>query len=105
MEITPQEAAALVDSGNAQLVDVREPYEHEVGHITGANHVPMAELAQTAESMDRDRPIVFYCRLGGRSLMAAQAFAGAGYDARSIAGGILAWQREGLPMQGEVADH
>ncbi len=61
-----------------------------------------------AESIDRDRPVVFYCRLGARSGMAANAFRRAGYDARSLDGGISAWHEQGNPLEpddGQVADH
>jgi rhodanese-related sulfurtransferase len=52
--------------------------------------------------------VVFYCRLGARSGMAAQAFRRAGYDAYSMDGGITAWHERGMPLEpdgGEVADH
>ena len=52
--------------------------------------------------------MIFHCRLGVRSLMAAQAFKGGGLDARSMAGGIQAWSDEGRPMEPDgatVADH
>ena len=107
IEVTPQRARELLDSGEAVVVDVREDYEREAGHIEGSRHIELERLASQAESLPRDKPIVFQCRLGGRSAMAAQAFARAGYDARNLAGGIVAWDEAGLPVGGggEVADH
>jgi len=61
-----------------------------------------------AGSVDRERPVIFVCRVGSRSLMAAQAFRKAGYDAYSMAGGVLQWADEGRPLEpenGRVADH
>src|ERR671914_2185520 len=98
----------MQEQGEIALVDVREPYEHEAGHIAGDRHVPMAELSGAAESIGRDRPVVFYCRVGARSEMAAQAFRASGWDARNMDGGLVAWDRAGLPLEpegGTVADH
>lgn len=94
--------------GEIQLVDVREDYEHEAGRIAGARHVELERLAANADSLARDRPLVFYCRLGARSGMAANAFRRAGYDAYSMVGGIAAWDQQGFPLEptdGHVADH
>jgi rhodanese-related sulfurtransferase len=105
VDLTAQEAAARIDAGQADLVDVREPYEYEAGRIEGARHVPLQELAPLAQELDRERPLIFVCRVGGRSAMAADAFRGAGFDAYNLSGGVLAWQRAGLPFTGVVADH
>lgn len=104
-ELSPQDAAQLLARGEAQLVDVREPYEHDAGRIAGARHVELGELAAEAETIDRERPVVFYCRVGARSAMAAQAFAASGWDAYNLSGGIVSWVVAGLPIEGEVADH
>jgi rhodanese-related sulfurtransferase len=90
---------------DVQLVDVREPHEFEAGRIAGARHVALGRLAEEADSLDRSRPIVFYCRVGGRSAMATQAFQASGYDAHNLAGGVVAWTVSGLPFEGRVADH
>ena len=89
----------------AQLIDVREDYEWAAGRIPGSRHVELSHVAQEAETIVRDAPVVFICRVGGRSTMAANAFRRAGYEAYSLAGGVLAWQARGLPFEGEVADH
>jgi rhodanese-related sulfurtransferase len=107
IEVTPAQAREMVDGG-AQLVDVREGYEVEAGRIAGARHIELERLASQAETIDRDRAVVFHCRLGSRSAMAAQAFRAAGYDAWSMAGGIQRWFDEELPIEpdgGYVADH
>jgi rhodanese-related sulfurtransferase len=108
IEVTPQEARARIDSGEAQLVDVRESYEWDEGRIAGARHIELERLASQAESIDKDRPVIFQCRLGARSAMAAQAFRTAGYDAYTMTGGLQRWADEGLPLEpedGRVADH
>lgn len=104
-ELSPEVVAELLAREEAQLVDVREPYEHAAGRIADARHVQLGLLAQQADTIDRERPVVFYCRVGARSAMATQAFAVAGYDAWNLSGGIVGWVASGLPIEGEVAAH
>jgi rhodanese-related sulfurtransferase len=97
-DYTPKEVAELLVDAELQLVDVREPDEWEAGRIAGARHVPLAQLPVEVDGLDRDRPIVFYCRSGSRSAMATEAFRGAGFDAHNMAGGLLEWEAAGLPL-------
>ena len=108
IEVAPARAAELIADGSVQLVDVRETYEHDAGRIEGARHVELERLASQAESIDKTTPVLFYCRLGARSGMAAQAFRRAGYEAYSLTGGLQAWHEAGQPLEpadGHVADH
>ena len=108
MDIDPVQVAALVRDGKVQLIDVREDYEWEAGRIPGARHLALGEVAAQAESIHRETPVVFYCRVGGRSSMAANAFAQAGYEAYNMTGGVLGWVSQDLPLEpdgGRVADH
>jgi len=100
-EIDPTRVAELAASGEAELVDVRTPNEHEAGRIAGARHIPFDELTARAEEIDRSRPVVLFCRAGGRSGAAAQAFAASGWEAHSMAGGIERWVEQGLPIEPE----
>ena len=106
LEIEPAEVATLAESGEAEVIDVRRDYEHEAGHIAGSRHIEMNDLTSHADSIPKDRTVVFYCRGGSRSAMAAEAFSQAGFDARNMAGGMKAWAEQGLPLEpadGEVA--
>ena len=108
IDLSPAEVAELLARGEIQLIDVREPYEREAGYIAGSRHIELERLAGRAETIRRDQPVVFQCRLGARSAMAAQAFRTAGWDARNLAGGITAWVDAGLPIapeDGRVAAH
>jgi rhodanese-related sulfurtransferase len=107
IEVTPERAREMLEAGEALVVDVREPYEREAGHIEGSRHIEMERLASKAETLPRDQPIVFQCRLGARSALAAQAFRRAGFDAWSMHGGLQLWHDLGLPVAGggEVAVH
>ena len=98
-DYTPQEVSELLQQGVIQLIDVRETYEHEAGRIAGDRLVVLTELATQADTIDRDRPVVFYCRSGSRSAMATEAFRGAGYDAHNMEGGLLDWAAAGLPLE------
>lgn len=109
IEVDPERVAQwLREDSQPQLIDVRERYEREAGHIADTRHIELGQLSQRADSVGRERPVVFYCRVGSRSLMAAQAFRAAGYDAYSMAGGLKRWAQEGRPLSpdgGTVADH
>jgi rhodanese-related sulfurtransferase len=107
-DLTPQEVAELNARGEVQLIDVREPYEVEAGRIAGGRHIELTELAAQVETIDRHRPVVFYCRSGGRSAMAAELFRGAGFTAHNMSGGLVEWVAVGLPIEpedGYVANH
>src|SRR4051794_24443588 len=104
-ELPPETVAELVADGSIQLLDVREDYEREAGHVEGARHVPLAELTAAAPSIDPAVPVVFVCRVGARSSMAAWSFARAGFDSHNLSGGVLAWVDSGLPFDGVVVDH
>jgi rhodanese-related sulfurtransferase len=97
-DLAPAQVQELKRDG-AQLVDVRLPDEREAGRIPDDTaHIELDDLSERAGSLDRDRPIVFYCRSGSRSAMAAQAFAAAGFDAHNLDGGLKAWVAAGLPL-------
>jgi rhodanese-related sulfurtransferase len=106
-EVNPTEAKRLIDSG-AQLIDVRTDVEYEAGHIPGARHVPLADVQRESAALDREKPVILYCRSGNRSGPAADAFAASGWDAHSIEGGLLAWADARLelePEAGSVAEN
>jgi rhodanese-related sulfurtransferase len=106
-DYSPREVADLLAQGGIQLIDVRQPYEHEAGRIAGDRHLELTQLAALADTIDRDQPLVFYCRSGARSAMATEAFRNAGFDAHNMRGGVLEWEAAGLPLEpagGYVAD-
>jgi rhodanese-related sulfurtransferase len=109
IEVEPARVAEwLAGDPPVQLVDVREDYERAAGHIEDSRHIELGQLTSQAATLASDRPVVFYCRVGSRSLMAAQAFRTAGFQAYSMGGGLLRWAREGRalsPEGGHVANH
>ncbi len=96
-EIWPEEAERLAAEG-VRLVDVREEYEWEEGHIPGAVHVPRGYLEMQIEGTapDRDAPVILYCAQGVRSLLGAMQLKAMGYrEPISMAGGFQVWKSEG----------
>lgn len=102
-EISVEALAAETPDGHV-LIDVREPAEFTTGHLAGALPIPRGVLefqieanaasrCTTEPAMDiRERPIVLYCRTGGRSALAAESLQKLGFTrVRSLAGGITAW--------------
>lgn len=107
-DLSPEEVRRLIDEDAAELIDVREPYEHEAGRIEGSRHIEIPQLTAAAAELDQQRPIVFYCRSGARSSMTTQAFRASGFNAFNLTGGLLAWVDKGLPIVpdgGTVAPH
>ncbi|MGI8505778.1 MAG: rhodanese-like domain-containing protein [Solirubrobacteraceae bacterium] len=107
VDYTPQQVSELLARGQIELIDVRQPHEHEAGRIGGDRLIELSAVAAQAETVDRSQPVVFYCRSGARSAMATDAFAQAGFDAHNMTGGLLGWEAAGLPLEppgGYVAD-
>jgi rhodanese-related sulfurtransferase len=96
-EVSRDEAQKLIDEG-AQVIDVRTDHEWEAGRIAGATHLPLDELNERSNEIDKDRPVLLYCRGGNRSTMAAAALTDAGYDAAKLSEGIVGWEEAGLPL-------
>ncbi len=109
IDVDPERVAGwLAEDPPPQVIDVRELYEREAGHIEGTRHIELVQLTAEASTIDRERPVIFYCRVGSRSTMAAQALRAAGFEAYSMAGGLARWAREGMPLiprDGHVAEH
>ena len=94
--LAPGEVKAVLDKdkkGNFLLLDVRQPEEYEAGHIAGAMLIPLGELEARQEELERDKKIITYCRSGRRSMAAAIALCGLGFEGvHNLEGGILNWR-------------
>lgn len=79
-------------SGDYQLLDVRQPKEYEAGHIAGATLIPIRELPDRLHELDKAKPLIVYCAVGGRSAAAAQLLSGQEFrEVYNLSGGIKAW--------------
>jgi len=95
VHLHPSAVAALLKAGREiLLLDVREPWEHQVARIESSTLVPMNQLPGRLDSLDRSREIVVYCHHGVRSDMAAEWLRSQGFTAKNLLGGIDAWSRE-----------
>jgi rhodanese-related sulfurtransferase len=97
-DLSPREVADRLQEGWL-LVDVRTPEERAEARIAGDRHVALEELTQRASELADQGVVVFYCRVGNRSAMAAEAFRASGHQAHHLAGGIEGWEAEGLPVE------
>ena len=96
-QISGAEAKALMDSESGYIIlDVREQYEYDEGHIPGAVLIPYGEIADRAEKElpDKDQLILVYCRSGRRSKIAAEELVKLGYTNVKEFGGIIDWEYE-----------
>ena len=96
MQIEPRAVKQRLDRGDKfLLVDVREPWEHEICRIEGATLIPMGALAANLVALEQAEEVVLYCHHGIRSLDAAAWLRAQGVEgARSLSGGIERWATE-----------
>lgn len=102
-EITPKEAWEAMSSSPIVL-DVRETGEFEAGRIPGAIHIPRGilefRIGEIPELVNKDVPILLYCRTGGRGALATLSLNRIGYtNVQSVTGGIIGWEQAGLPLE------
>lgn len=94
-EITPSEFVTRRERGDAlTLLDVREDWELGVASVPNVIHIPMGQVADRLQELDRNTEIVVLCRSGRRSLEVAKFLQQNGYKTVNLAGGILAWSRD-----------
>jgi rhodanese-related sulfurtransferase len=96
-QISPRDLAAwLADAGREKplLLDVREPWEFERARISGAQLIPMGEVAARHAELDPGKDVVAICHHGGRSLQVALFLEKAGFTRmHNLVGGVDAWSR------------
>lgn len=97
--ISPAEAYQRLQARpEVVIVDVRQPVETRSGTVPGAVLIPLSEFGRRLAELPRDRPILTVCRSGHRSPLAARQLKQAGYDVTDVDGGMMAWERAGLPI-------
>lgn len=98
-EISVREAFERVSSGRGRLLDVRRRGEFEDGHAAGAEHTPHVRMAERAAGLPDGEPLLCLCRSGKRSARACALLQSRGKAVVNVAGGFLAWQAAGLPVE------
>ena len=99
IDVSPEELSARLAAGNVRLIDVRTDAEVAEGIIPGAEHIPLDRFDPAALGPPDGRGVVLYCRSGRRSAIAGEKLAAAlGTPVEHLAGGILAWEAAGKPI-------
>ncbi|MYH40435.1 MAG: rhodanese-like domain-containing protein [Chloroflexi bacterium] len=98
--IDVHEAKRMIDEGGVQIVDTREPHEHAEGHVHGAVNIPHMSTLPRAGELASDRPILFICKSGQRSAVAAEFASALGLaPLYNVEGGHDAWREAGYAME------
>lgn len=98
--LTATEVQARLKNGKRPyVIDVRHPSEYSAGHIQGSKLIPLSDLQRHIDKLPRDREIICVCRSGARSSTATRQLVGLGFDSYNLRGGMIAWQRVGLPVK------
>ncbi len=95
-------ATQLINHKNALVLDVREQSEYDSGHVLNSKLIPLGKLNERLGELEkyRDRPIVVVCRSGQRSASACAFLGKKGFaQAHNLSGGVMAWQKAGLPLE------
>lgn len=82
---------------NINLIDIREPYEHDEVRVPFAKHIPLSELDARIDELG-ENPFIM-CHGGGRSARTMQLLAQQGIETTNVSGGISAWEAAGLPVE------
>jgi len=95
LEISVKELKNKLDNQEIVLVDVREPHEYDICRIEGARLIPLGELPNRIDELDKNDSIVLHCHHGGRSMRALHILQNAGFTKlKNLAGGIDAWAEQ-----------
>ncbi|MCA1588991.1 MAG: hypothetical protein LC730_04805 [Acidobacteria bacterium] len=96
-EISATELKRRMDAGeDIQLIDVRNPDEHNFARIKGAKLIPLGEILNRQSEIDPKRETVLHCKMGARSARAVEALQKSGFSGslKNLKGGITAWSNE-----------
>lgn len=98
-EISVMELKHLWDSASPRLIDVRERWEYEAGHVPGAEWIPMPLVPLRKEEFSASQPVHVLCRTGNRSGQVVMWLARNGIRAVNVNGGTQMWQQHGYPIE------
>ncbi len=99
-EIDVETLAAIKDREDVLVLDVREQWEYDEGHIPGVTLIPMGEIASRMDEIPTDKEVIVTCRSGNRSGQVTEFLRQEGFDnVHNLKGGILDWQAAHLPVE------
>ncbi len=97
--VTVHQLKDALGSGEAVVIDVREPDEYAQGHVPGARLVPLQTVPTLVGTLPADEPVYLVCAVGARSAQAATFLAQRGVDAVNVDGGTRDWLAAGYPVE------
>jgi rhodanese-related sulfurtransferase len=98
--LSAAEVKHVMENGGAQVIDVREDWEYENGHIPSAEHIPVNSFFARRSELSRGRDIIFVCAVGQRSALACEMAAATGLTRLyNLEGGTEAWIKAGYPVE------
>ena len=98
--ISVDEAKEMMDRGNVQVIDVRQPNEYAQARISGVPLIPVDELFGRINEVSEDKEIIFHCAVGVRSALACEMAAAMGRTrCYNMEGGIEAWKARSYPVE------
>lgn len=98
--VTTLEATRLINSKNAQIVDVRSADDFAKGSLPGAKNIPLAAVKDRAGELKKDKPVIVVCDRGATAGPAAAQLRAAGLaEVYVLTGGLAAWREAGLPVR------
>lgn len=100
VEITVDQAAALLDNPDVVFIDVREQDEYDAGHIPGVKLIPLGSIPGRLSEIPTDKTVVAVCRSGNRSGQATEYLRQQGFDkVHNMAGGMNQWSQAGYEVE------
>lgn len=97
-QISVTDLKALMDAGSPRMIDVREKWEYDGGHVPGAEWIPMSLVPLRKEEFTVDAPVYVLCRTGNRSGQVVMWLAHQGIHSINVHGGTEDWARHGYPI-------
>ncbi len=99
-DLKVDEIKKLIDAGGREVVDVREDWEWNKGHVPGARHVVLASILANPTAQKFRDGTIFVCQVGERSAVASEMAVALGVkDVVNFRGGTKAWKDAGLPLE------
>lgn len=99
-EISPSENFSLEDLNNYKIIDVREPYEYNAGHLKNSINIPLSSLYKNYKNIERQKLVLLVCRSGHRSFNALSFLKDQGLNNFvNLKGGVIAWQKAGHRLE------
>ena len=99
-EVNVQTVANIRERDDVFLLDVREQWEYDAGHLSNITHIPMGDVPNRLNEIPTDKTVIVYCASGVRSGNVRSVLFEHGYTkVHNMQGGIVAWQRAGLPIE------